>query len=171
MIRFLLLFSPLFSLLACGNHTQAETIEETPPLPPQYYYYPKANVYFDSANKEYIYQSNDSLNWQSAKQIPAVVLAMMDKNVLIQNPPDPVWKDNETHRLVYSAVLYATPGDTVAKKKEIKPIKKPFVLPLEDSSATVEKKEKKGIGKLIDKIFGRNKKKKESQQDTSSQNK
>jgi hypothetical protein len=166
----LLFLASMFFLIACSNSTQEETKEEVPVLPPQYYYYPKANVYFDSANKEYIFQSIDSLNWQSARQIPAVVLAMMDKTILIQNPSDPVWKDNETHRLVYSAVLYATPGDTTAKKKVVKPVKKSLEFPVEDSSATVEKKEKKGLGKLLDKIFGGNKKKKEEKQESSGQN-
>lgn len=160
MNRLLLILASMFFLVACGNNRQETTVAETPVLPPQYYYYPRANVYFDSANKNYIFQSNDSFNWQTAKQIPAVVLAMMDKNIRIQNPPDPVWKDNENHRLVYSAVLYATPGDTVAKKKVEKPVTKPLTLPVEDSILAREKKEKKGLGKLLDKIFGGKKKKK-----------
>lgn len=164
MNRTLLFFGMMFFLFACGDNPPNGTKEKLPALPPQYYYYPRANVYFDSANKEYIFQSNDSMSWQSAKQIPAVVLEMMDKNVLIENPPDPVWKNNEVHRLVYSAVLYAKPGDTVVKKKEVKPKKKP-VVPAIDSSETAEKKDRKGLGKLLDKIFGRNKKKKDEDKD------
>lgn len=163
MNRILLLSASVFLLSACGNGTQHENKEAVTLLPPQYYYYPKANVYFDSANKEYLFQSTDSLSWQTAKQIPAVVLAMMDKNVLIPHPADPVWRDNENHRLVYSAVLYATASDTVAEKKAPKPAKKTFTLPTQDSTESAEKKEKKGLGKLLDKIFGRSKKKKDDQ--------
>ena len=154
----LLLFGLLLFLIACsGSQPEAKT-EELPSLPPQYFYYPRANVYFDSANKAYFFQTNDSLSWQTSKQIPAVVLALMDKGALIQDPPDPVWRDNETHRLVYSAILYATPGDTVVKKKVVRPVPKP-VPPPPDTTATVEIKERKGLGKLLDKIFKRNKKK------------
>ncbi|HEU4903309.1 MAG TPA: hypothetical protein VFT06_10965, partial [Flavisolibacter sp.] len=92
----LLLFS--FLLFACGNK---EEKKKTPaPVPPQYYYYPRANVYFDSANKDYVFLANDGITWQTAKQIPNVVQGLMDKSVLIPNPPQPVWKDNEQHKLI-----------------------------------------------------------------------
>lgn len=161
MNRLSLFFGVLVFLVACTNSQPESKEDEKPSLPPYYFYYPKANVYFDSTNKDYFFQSNDGLSWQTAKQIPAVVLALMDKGVMIQNPPDPVWRDNESHRLVYSAVLYATPDDTLVKKKVDKPVRKP-VIPIFDSSATIETKERKGLEKLLNKIFGRDKKKKQS---------
>jgi hypothetical protein len=160
----LLFFSAMFFLMACNNSQTELKSEEGSTLPPQYFYYPRANIYFDSANKNYFFQGSDSLSWQTARQIPAVMLALMDKGVLVQNPPDPVWKDNETHRLVYSAVLYATPGDTVVQKKLVKPVRKVDSTKAAADSAPVVLKERKGFGKLIDKIFGRNKKKKEEPQ-------
>ena len=159
MIRYLLIVGTLFFWVACNDDQPQVNTVQPAPLPPQYYYYPRANVYFDSANKDYLFLSTDSTNWLSAKQIPAVVHQLMDKGVHLQNPPDPVWKDNATHRLVYSAVLYATHNDTVAKKV-VKPARKP-VVPVADSVDTIAKKERKGLGKFLDKIFGRNKKKKE----------
>src|SRR5215218_7557781 len=109
--RRILFFSLI--LFACGNGEEEKKTPAT--LPPQYYYYPRANVYFDSANKDYLFAANDGTSWQTAKQIPNIVQGLMDKSVFISNPPQPVWKDNEQHRLIYSAVLYATPEDTVAK--------------------------------------------------------
>jgi hypothetical protein len=166
MSRLYLFIYLLFFVAACNESRPEEINEEnTTALPPQYHYFPKANVYFDSANKDYLFLSNDSGRWQSAKQIPAVVLALMDKSVQIQNPPDPVWRDNENHRLVYSALLYATPTDTVAKKKVVKQLPKQ-TKPVVDSAA-LEVKEKKGVGKFFQKIFGR--KKREKKEDESQQ--
>lgn len=165
MNRLSLFFCALIFLVACNNSQPENKEDEAPSLPPKYFYYPRANVYFDSANKNYFFQSNDSLSWQTAKQIPAVMLALMDKGVMIQNPPDPVWRDNESHRLVYSAVLYATPGDTLVKKKAVKPVRKPDIS-FPDSSESAETRERKGLGKLLNRIFGRDKKKKQEQPDS-----
>ncbi|MDB5207350.1 MAG: hypothetical protein JWR72_2425 [Flavisolibacter sp.] len=73
---------------------------------------------------------------------------LMDKNVLIDSPAKPVWKDNERHKLIYSAVLYASPSDT----QEVKPVTQVKEAPME------VKKEKKGLRKFFDKIFGGKKK-------------
>jgi hypothetical protein len=159
MNRLFFIFFPVIFYASCSSSKQAEVAEDATALPPQYYYYPKANVYFDSANKTYFFQSGDSLNWQSAQQIPAVVMALMDKNVFIADAQEPVWQNNDNHRLVYSAVLYATPNDTL-QKKVVRTVKKTTVVPV-DSAALAEKKPRKGINGLFDKLFGRNKKKKE----------
>lgn len=159
MSRFLLFFLFSFSLIACNNE---KAKEEVPRLTPQYYYYPRANVYFDSANKEYLFMASDGQNWQTAKQIPAVVQGLMDKTSLVQNPSNPVWKDNEKHRLIYSAVLYATPNDTTAKKEAPKPIADRRGSRDKEKG---DKKDRKGLGKFLDKIFGglkKDKKKKDS---------
>lgn len=130
-----------------------------PPLPsPEYYFYPKANVYFDSVNKTYVFLGNDGKTWQQEKQIPAVMQVLMDKNVFISKPSSPVWKDNENHKLVYSALLYAAPADTQEAKKPVIVFTPP---PVKD--AVVKKKEHKGLRRLFDKIFGRKKKKEANQ--------
>ena len=149
-----LLFS-YFLLVACNTKKEEETPQQATTLPPQYYYFPKANIYVDSANMDFLFVANDGKTWQTAKQIPVAMQAMMDKNILIENPSQPVWKDNENHRLVYSALLYATASDTariVPPKPEATPSK-----PAEDT-VKEEVKERKGLRKFFDKIFGRNKK-------------
>jgi len=77
--------------------------------------------------------------------------------VFIDSPSQPVWKDNANHKLIYSAVLYASPNDTV-QKKEPKPVVKPV-----DSSAKKEE-HKSGIRRFFDKIFGKKKKNKDKNQ-------
>ncbi len=140
----------LFFLTACSNN-KAETSEAAvpPPSAPKYYFYPKANVYFDSVNKDYIFLSADGSLWQSVKQIPAAMQALMDKSVFIDTAAQPVWKNNERHKIIYSALLYASPADT----QEVK-----TVTPLAKEAPKDVKKEKKGIGKFLDKIFGKKKK-------------
>src|SRR5918993_4211375 len=115
MIKFFAL--TLFVLCFACTNKKAEKIVVAPPPPPKYYFFPKANVYFDSVNKDYLFLTNESRTWSTAKQIPDVMQSMMDKSVLIDSPSTPVWKDNQNHKLVYSALLYASPNDTVKKKE------------------------------------------------------
>lgn len=152
--RFLLLvFS--FCLIACKDDQKAAP-PKVDTLPPQYYYFPRANVYFDSANKDYLFLTADSSAWQSSKQIPAVVHSMMDKSVLIENPSQPVWKDNDKHKLVYSALLYATPNDTIEKKEPPKPLAD---TPKKTEEEVKPPKKRSGVRRFLDKIFGGKKKK------------
>ena len=147
----------LFSIIyfSCSDNKAENTVPAAPP-PPKYFYYPKANVYFDTVNKDYLFLGGDG-KWVTEKQIPAVVQAMMDKHVLLDTFSQPVWKDNENHRLVYSAALYASPKDTVDEVPE------PVVL----KPATPEpevKKEKKGLRRFLDKLFSRKKKEEEKKE-------
>ena len=154
MIKFFALLLSVFCF-ACTNK-KAETIVVATPAPsPKYYFFPKANVYFDSVNKDYLFLTNESKTWSTAKQIPDVMQSMMDKSVLIDSPSSPVWKDNQNHKLVYSALLYASPNDTVENKAP-PTVQKPV-------SPEPVKKEKKGLRKFLDKIFGK-KKNKESKE-------
>ena len=86
--------------------------------------------------------------------------SMMDKGVLLDTFSQPVWKDNQNHRLIYSAVLYRSPNDTVEKKPG------PVVQkPVADVDTSVgQKKEKKGLSKFLDKLFGKKKKDKAAEQ-------
>jgi hypothetical protein len=157
MMRSYLLMAICFLCFACGDNQARDTTVAAPP-PPKYYYYPKANVYFDSVNRDYIFLGSDGATWTSGKEIPAAMHSMMDKSVLLDTFSQPVWKDNQNHRLIYSAVLYRSPNDTVEKKPE-PVVQKPTV-----TADTVEqKKEKKGLRKFLDKLFGKKKKDKEAE--------
>lgn len=151
MIRFGLFLLASIFCFACGdNDAKTTTPPAMKPNPtPVYYFFPKANVYFDSANKDYLFLGNDGTTWITQKQIPAAMQPVMDKSVLVEAPSQPVWKDNANHKLIYSAVLYASPADTVEEKAP--PVIKPD---------TVVKKEKKrsGIRRFFDKLFGKKKK-------------
>ncbi|RYF84504.1 MAG: hypothetical protein EON98_09010 [Chitinophagaceae bacterium] len=142
----------LLALFVSCNDNKAEQskVSAPPPPPPKYSFYPKANVYFDTVNKDYIFLGSDGRTWTSGKEIPAAMQSMMDKSVLLDTFSQPVWKDNQNHRLIYSAALYATPNDTIERKPPPPVVQKP---------ADSVKKEKKGLAKFLDKIFGKKKKK------------
>ena len=157
-MRSYLLMIICFFCFACGDN-QVKNTAVAPPPPPKYFYYPKANVYFDTVNKDYIFLGSDGATWTSGKEIPAAMHSMMDKSVLLDTFSQPVWKDNQNHRLIYSAVLYRSPNDTVEKKPE--PVAQK---PVADVDTSVEqKKEKKGLRKFLDKLFGKKKKDKEAE--------
>ena len=156
MMRSYFLLMICFLAFACGESEVKSKAVAAPPPPPKYYYYPKANVYFDTVNKDYIFLGSDGATWTSGKAIPAAMQSMMDKSVLLDTFSQPVWKDNQNHRLIYSAVLYRSPNDTIEKKPE------PVVLkPAPGPDSVGEKKEKKGLRKFLDKLFGKKKKDKE----------
>ena len=148
MRSFLVLISAIF-LFSCNDNRAEETVAAPPP-PAKYYFYPKANVYFDTVNKDYVFLGSDGRTWTSEKQIPAAMQGMMDKSVFLDTFSQPVWKDNQNHRLIYSAVLYASPEDTVEKEAPPVIVQKPTI--------GEEKKEKKGLRKFFDKLFGKKKK-------------
>lgn len=158
MVRLFFFLAIGFFCVACNNDKAERTSVSAHAAlaPPQYYFFPKANVYFDSANKDYVFLGNDGKTWITQKQIPAVVQALMDKGVYIDSPAQPVWKDNANHKLVYSAALYMSPADTVEKKAP-----SPAAKPATVDSAVKKPEHKSGIRRFFDKLFGKKKKNKE----------
>lgn len=152
-------------LTACNQEAGQSSVVEKDSVAPRYFYFPKANVYIDSANNQFLFLATDGKTWQSAEQIPAAMQGLMDKNVFIENPTQPVWQDNESHRLVYSSLLYATANDTTKKV-----VPKPTVSapkPVKDTVAA--EKERKGLGKFFNKIFGKKKNKHKAEEEPKDQ--
>lgn len=121
-----------------------------------FYYYPKANVYFDEATDEYLFLGADSKTWQNNKQLPREQQDSLGKKIQIPNPKTPVWKDNEYHRLVYGTALYKT--DDIEKKfyeDSLKNISKKSIADKakSESDDDKDKKHRSGIKKFFDKIF------------------
>ena len=86
---------------------------------------------------------------------------LMDKSAYIEKPLQPVWKDNEHHKLLYSALLYASPTDTIEKKEPI--VTKRSAA--RHSEIDDKKKEPKGIRKIFDKLLSRFKKNKDKEEE------
>jgi hypothetical protein len=150
----------LVALTGCSS-------KETAPKPIEagqtYYFYPKANVYFDTTAGNYLFQDLGG-NWQTNAKLPADKQSLLEKNIIINNPELPVWKTNDAHQMLYSAALYSTKADF---KEEVKiaVINKESMV--DEKIEEKDKDNKTGIGKLFNKIFKGKKGRKEKETDTS----
>lgn len=117
-------------------------------------YYPKANVYYDIDNKVYFLIVNEK--WERSKDLTEQQKSLLGKQVIINNPAIPVWKENEQHRLVYGTALYTSKRDFKRKYYEdsINSLPKKVVVPTKDSEEReAEEKKRSGVRKFFDKIF------------------
>ncbi|MBC7827430.1 MAG: hypothetical protein H7122_06780 [Chitinophagaceae bacterium] len=112
-----------------------------------YYYYPKANFYYDSTEGKYICWDSTALEWKEDDKLP-VQQVDLGKTVRIGESAEPVWADNQQHRLIYSVSLYSGPEDF---KKEEKTV---FAESDKSNTPKSEKAEKKsGVRKFFDRVF------------------
>lgn len=141
-------------ILAVSSRNETTTFKSDRPVTPHtYYYYPKANFYYDSTAGNYICWDSSTTSWRSTEELP-VQEVDLGKRVRIGEAVAPVWKENQNHRLIYSVSLYSEPEDF--KKKE-KPVVESHKL---DSIFQEEKDGKKsGVKKFFERIFPPKKKK------------
>ena len=118
-----------------------------------YYYYPKANFYYDSTEGKYICWDSTAVEWKKTDKLP-VQQADLGKTVRIGESAEPVWKENHQHRLIYSVSLYSDPEDF---KKEEK------IVVAENEKSNIPKSQKtekkSGVRKFFERIFPPKKKK------------
>jgi len=143
----------LINLIGCSTKASPEVIEAGQ----TFYFYPKANVYFDTTAGNYLFQDPDG-NWQTNAKLPSDKQSLLEKNIIINNPEFPVWKNNDAHQLLYSATLYSTAADfkeevkiAVNNKKELN----------DEKIDEKDKDNKTGVGKFFDKLFKGKKEKQE----------
>jgi hypothetical protein len=128
----------------------------------EFYYYPKKNVYFDVDKKKYFYSLDGAKTWAGMESTDAKEPATLGEKVVIYSDSAQVYKENATHRKLYAGNLYnIILGDvsttmTTEEVSERKIIQKRKVV---SGKGKVEEKPKKGIGKFIQKIFGKKDKK------------
>ncbi len=144
----------LIVLIGCSKKTSPEVVQAGQ----TYYFYPKANVYFDTTAGNYIFQGLDG-SWETNAKLTAEKQSLLEKNIVINNPELPVWKNNDAHQLLYSTALYSTAADF---KEEVKiEVKKKEAV----TDEKADDKEKTGLGKFFDKIF-KGKKEKQEEKET-----
>jgi hypothetical protein len=120
-------------------------------IPHTYYYYPKANFYYDSTDGKYICRDTTEAGWIKTDKLP-LQQDDIGKRVRIGAVAEPVWSENEHHRMIYSVSLYSEPKDFKQPRKE-EP-KKPIVV-----VDTLEIVKKSGVKKFFERIFPPKKKK------------
>lgn len=149
--------------LVASSGCSKKTTPQVTEVGQTYYFYPKANVYFDTTAGNYIFQGVDG-SWQTNAKLPTDKQSLLEKNIIINNPELPVWKNNDAHQLLYSAALYSTTADF---KEEIKIAvnKKEAVADEKIDEKEKDKETKTGLGKFFNKIFKGKKDRQEKQTD------
>lgn len=140
-------------LIACTQPQKKSTQGTT------FYYFPKANVYYDLEQKEYYVLDSVAGNWQQKKQLPVEEQSHLGKKIVIENPSVPVYKDNNQHRMIYGIVLYSSPEEMRQKFIEDSLKSLPKKIPKrirreEESENEHQEKPKSKLRKFLDKIFG-----------------
>src|SRR5215204_4839265 len=148
----------LGAVVAFSSRKQVNLIKgDRPPVTPHtYYYYPKANFYYDSTGGNYICWDSAATEWKTTDKLP-VQEVDLGKRVRIGESAKPIWQENQDHRLIYSVSLYSEPKDF--KKKKEKPV---VTTPKQqqDTMSELEKSERKsGVKKFFERIFPPKKKK------------
>lgn len=125
-----------------------------PPVSHTFYYYPKANFYYDSTDGNYVIWDSANLKWKQTNQLP-LQQEDLGKRVRIGETTSPVWRENEHHKLVYSVSLYSDAKDFKKKPKPVVNTK-----PRQDTLTTEDQSKKKtGVKKFFERIFPPKKKK------------
>ena len=116
-------------------------------------------MYYDSSEAVYIFL--DSANsWIESKQLP--LKGDIGKNVRIDSAAQPVWKDNEKHRLLYSVALYGDSNDFkkgLPDSTSVVKVNKVDKKEDDDTAQPENKKKKSGIKRFFERLFKSDKKK------------
>jgi hypothetical protein len=124
-----------------------------------FYYYPQQNIYYDIDHQKFYYSLDGAATWNDLSGSVNGNVALGPR-VDIVSEDSIVYLKNEVHRRLYGGQVYnytiqnaalVTGAPEVSDRKVAKkaPVEKP----------KTEEKQKKGLGKFIDKIFGKGKKK------------
>jgi hypothetical protein len=127
----------------------------------KFYYFPDKNVYYDIANQKFFYSLDEAQSWQTYTTSENTNAASLGKKIEIVSDDSLVYSNNEAHRKSYGGNMYKfnfKNPSLVANTPEVSErkiaIRKTIV-----TRPKIEKKEKKGLGKFIAKLFGKSKKK------------
>ena len=126
----------------------------------EFYYYPDMNLYFDVAKNNFIYSLDGGVMWDTIDAKSGNIPTTLGNKIVLNSASDSIWKDNVTHREKYGGYIYNVLDDdstdtsaaTTVTEKEI--VKKPTSTLIKEDEKI---KERKGLGKLLNRIFGKKK--------------
>ena len=135
--------------IGCNSKKESQKFE--------FHYFPEKNVYYDVSNESFFYSLDGAKTWKSFKGNVNGDATSLGEMVVIDTEDSLVYNKNEEHRRMYAGRVLninfqnATSSPAVAEVAERKVVvrKKP------QGKAKGQGKEKKGIGKFFDKIFGK----------------
>lgn len=129
-------------------------------------YYPRANIYYNIEKKYYLVFDSAQNVWQQKNNLTTEENALLSKKVVITDPSDPVYLDNEHHRLIYGTKLYSSPAEihkkyiedslkiiTGKKKRDIEDSVKILNAKKANLKVEKEKKHKNGLRNFFDRLF------------------
>lgn len=148
------LLGVMFAAVIVGFATRQSPKKVTPSTY-SFYYYPKANVYFNTTENNYIFPDENG-NWKVAKDLPQTKSYVLDKKVDMNSSSIDIWKENEKHRMVHAVSLYASESDLKQP-----PVERYSPAPAASKSDTISRKEEPkkqdGIKGFFKKIFKKKK--------------
>ncbi len=130
-----------------------------------FYYFPEKNIYYDAKKTTYYYSLNGGQSWDSSTMADNAALTVLGTKISVTKPAQQPWTNNDSDLIAYhgnslnvvnAQTILMTTQDSLSRII-------PEILPeLQQDPAVVkgEKEEdppKKGLRKLIDKIFGKKK--------------
>ena len=146
-------------LLALVAYVTIWADREDPTDGTTFYYYPRANVYFDVERERYLHQDSSTGSWQKSKKLPGEEKKKLGQYVILNNPTPPVWSQNSQHRLVYGTTLYGREAEVRRKFVEdslrsVVVVRRP---PGKKStgSKTDTNDTRSGIERFFDRLFGK----------------
>ena len=164
MIPKLLMAMAMLSMMCCSDPKTKLPAMVAPEKKIEFYYYPKTNMYYDVANKQYLYSLDSAKTWIAQQNESGSIPSTLGNKFIIYSNTDSVWKNNRDHRNMYKGRLYhiikennhlpSTLKDAREKRPPVKSIKKPIDKQTDSSEAP-----KKGIRGFFNRLFGKHKKK------------
>lgn len=128
----------------------------------EFFYYPKVNMYYNVAAGQYIYSVDSARTWNTINETSPEPPATLGAAQIIKTGNKQVWNENEQHRSQYNGIILnvaAAEDEMVNNDTEVKDKKS---LKKTAAKPTHKDQEKKGLGKFLNKIFGKKKKKEET---------
>jgi hypothetical protein len=129
----------------------------------QYYYYPKANVYYDVQRSLYFYSLNGGQSWDSVARLSDKEPSTLGNRETVYSTSLQVYKENEAHRKKYGGSLFllanegsASEADSGATERSVTGKGYHHKTTAKRSSGN-EKPAKKPLKDFFKKIFGKRK--------------
>lgn len=157
----------MMAVLATVGFTSTSTqqVNDKTTAKGNFVYYPKANVYFNKTDGSYTFLDEGGRVWQTTKSLPEAVQTGLDKNISLGVISQPVWQNNQQHRMVGAVALYAAADDFKEKPKPVIEQKPKAVMPKSTTNepAVAEVETEKKVKGFFRRLFGKKDKKEKEQ--------
>ena len=133
----LFLFVSIYSLIisSCDNLTQKRF---------EFFYYPAKNIYYDVADKFYLYSLDGGRTWDSARVTTTAAPATLGDKETIYSTTHEIWMQNNEHIKQFNAHLIDIAGmDTAVSNQDLVAERKAKKIRIVTDTETSKEPEKK----------------------------